>query len=230
MVDCWAIRDCPTECPWYDPILCRKGMECVLSTIHQFKQWRNHSHSILRWLFRCHRHLRVLTLPAAYSSINHYHLVGWEVVQHEIGIERHWRDGTLIDWEWIVQLHFLLPSITKHFYHNELVHGLNWGRHLIIHVFYRQLEFEYVVQSHDIAFQIAEQDQKSIESGNHRFADILHRSTVVGRGIVNDHCGKQIVVLVGNLQIEGSDQRWIHLNHLAISSEISHIRDIERSR
>ena len=74
---------------------------------------------------------------------------------------------------------------------------------MIIHVFYRQLEFEFAVQSHDIAFHIAEQDQKSIESCYHWFADIIHRSTVVGRGIVNDHRGEQIVVLVGNLQIGG---------------------------
>ena len=78
---------------------------------------------------------------------------------------------------------------------------------MILHVLNGQLEFEYVVQSHDIAFQIAEQEHQSIESGYHWNADILHRSTVVGCEIVNDHCVEQIAVLVGNLQIGGSDQR-----------------------
>ena len=32
-------------------------------------------------------------------------------------------------------------------------------------------------------------------------------STVVGGGIVNDHCDKQNTTLIGNLKIGGSDQR-----------------------
>ena len=35
------------------------------------------------------------------------------------------------------------------------------------YVFYRQLELEFVVQWHDIVFHITEQEQKSIEWGNH---------------------------------------------------------------
>ena len=51
--------------------------------------------------------------------------------------------------------------------------------------------------------QVLEHQYQWIESDYHRYTDVLHRSTVVGRGIVNDHCGEQIVVLVGNLQIGG---------------------------
>ena len=69
-----------------------------------------------------------------------------------------------------------------------------------------------------------------IESGYHRNADVLHRSTVVDRSIVNDHCGNQIVVLVDNLQIGGSHEGQIPLDHLAISRDINHVRSIERSR
>ena len=77
---------------------------------------------------------------------------------------------------------------------------------MIIHVFYRQLEFEFAVQSHDIAFQIAEQEHQSIESGYHWFADILHGADIISSWIINDYRGEQIVVLVGNLQIGGSHQ------------------------
>ena len=55
--------------------------------------------------------------------------------------------------------------------------------------------------------QILKHKHQSIESDYHRNADVLHRSTVVGRGIVSDHCGEQIVVLVGKLQNGGSHQR-----------------------
>ena len=57
--------------------------------------------------------------------------------------------------------------------------------------------------------QVLEHKHESIESGYHRNANVLHRSTVVGREIVNDHCGEQVVVLVGHgyFQIGGSDQR-----------------------
>ena len=51
--------------------------------------------------------------------------------------------------------------------------------------------------------QVLEHQYQWIESDYHRYTDVLHRSIVVGCGIVNDHCGKQIVVLVGNLQIGG---------------------------
>ena len=78
--------------------------------------------------------------------------------------------------------------------------------------------------------QILEYKYQSIESGYHWNVNVLHRSTVVGRGIINDRCGKQVVVLIGNLQIGGLDQRWIHLDHLLISSDINDIRSIERSR
>ena len=49
--------------------------------------------------------------------------------------------------------------------------------------------------------QILEYKYQSIEPGYHWYKDILHRSIIVGRGIVNDHCGTQVVVLAGNLQI-----------------------------
>ena len=78
--------------------------------------------------------------------------------------------------------------------------------------------------------QVREWKHQSIESGYHSYTDVLHRSTVVGRGIVSDHRGEQIVVLAGKLQIGGTHQRWIHLDHLAISSVINHIPSIERSR
>ena len=109
--------------------------------------------------------------------------------------------------ERIIQLHFLLRSIADHFNHNELVHLWNRGRHLIIHVFYRQLEFEFAIQLHDIAFHITEHKYQSIESGYHWNADGLHQSTVDGGEIVHDHRGEQIVVLIGNLKIGGSHQR-----------------------
>ena len=55
--------------------------------------------------------------------------------------------------------------------------------------------------------QILEHQYQSIESGDHSYVDGLYGSTVVGRGIVSDHCGEQIVVLVGKLQNGGSHQR-----------------------
>ena len=77
--------------------------------------------------------------------------------------------------------------------------------------------------------QVIEHTHESIESGYLWNANVFHRSTGVGRGIVNDHCGEQVVVLTGNLQIGGADQWWIHINHVAISSDIKHIWLIERS-
>ena len=57
--------------------------------------------------------------------------------------------------------------------------------------------------------QVLEHKHDSIKSGYHRNANVLHRSTVVDCGIVNDHCGEQVVVLLGlgHLQIAGADQR-----------------------
>ena len=165
-------------------------MKCALSTIHQFEQERHHLNATLQWLFRCYRHLGVVALPVVRCLHWSASLDRCVSCAHEIGIEWHRRDGTLIEWERIVQLHFLLCGISEHFDHGELVRRGNRGRHFIIHVINRQLEFEFVVQSHDIAFQIAEEDKKSIESGYHWYADGFHRSTVVGGGIVNDHCGE----------------------------------------
>ena len=48
--------------------------------------------------------------------------------------------------------------------------------------------------------------------------------------VVNDHRGKQIVVLVGNLQIGGTYEGRMHLDHLVIASDIKQVRTIERSR
>ena len=100
---------------------------------------------------------------------------------------------------------------------------------MIIHIFDRQLEFEFAVQSHDITIHIAEQEHQSIESGYHRNADVFHGAEIINLGIVNDHCGEQVVVLVGNLQIGGTYEGRVDLDHLAISSNINHVRSIERS-
>ena len=70
---------------------------------------------------------------------------------------------------------------------------------------------------------------QSIESGYHRYANALHRYTVVSRGIVNDYCGKQIVVLVGTLN-HIIRPTMTHLDHLKISRDINHIRSTEQSR
>ena len=61
--------------------------------------------------------------------------------------------------------------------------------------------------------------QQSMEPDYHRNANILRRSTVVNRGILNDHCGEQIVFLVGtsNQMIR---PKMNSLGHLAISSDI----------
>ena len=67
--------------------------------------------------------------------------------------------------------------------------------------FQGQLEFEFAVHSHDIDFLITGHKHQLIEAGDHQYADVLYRSVVVSRDIVNDHCSKQIVVLVGNLQV-----------------------------
>ena len=58
-----------------------------------------------------------------------------------------------------------------------------------------------------------------MEPDYHRNAYILRRSTVVNRGILNDHCGEQIVFLVGtsNQMIR---PKMNSLGHLAISSDI----------
>ena len=55
--------------------------------------------------------------------------------------------------------------------------------------------------------QVLEHKHESIESGYHWNANVLHRSTVVDCMIVNDHCGEQVVVLTGNLQMGGANQR-----------------------
>ena len=67
---------------------------------------------------------------------------------------------------------------------------------LIAHVFYRQLEFEFTIQVYDIAIHILEQEHQSIKSANHRYTNVSHRSTIVGRWIVNDHRGEQIIVVL----------------------------------
>ena len=84
---------------------------------------------------------------------------------------------------------------------------MEWRKALDHTCFYSQLELEFAIQSPDIVFHIAEQEHQSIESGNHWNADGLHQSTVVGGEIVHDHRGEQIVVLIGNLKIGGSDQQ-----------------------
>ena len=100
---------------------------------------------------------------------------------------------------------------------------------MIKHIFDRQLEFEFAVQSHDITIHIEEQEHQSIESGYHGNADVFHGAEVINLGIVNDHCGEQIVVLVGNLQIGGTHKGRLHLDHLSISRDINHVRSTERS-
>ena len=81
-----------------------------------------------------------------------------------------------------------------------------------------------------IAFHIAEQEHQSIESGYHRYVYFFHSTDDIGREIVNDHCGEQIVVLAGNLQIGGTYEGRMHLDHLVIASDIKQVRTIERSR
>ena len=100
---------------------------------------------------------------------------------------------------------------------------------MIAHILDRPLEFEFAVQSHDITIHIAEHEHQSIESGYHRNADVFHGAEVMDLGIVNDHCGEQIVVLVGNLQIGGTHVGQVHLDHLEILRDINHIQSIERS-
>ena len=127
-----------------------------LHNIHQFEQWRHHLNATSQWLFRCYRHLGVFSLPAVCCLHWSLPLGRLGSVQLEIGIVWHGWDGTLIKWKRVVQIYFLLCGITEYFYHTEPVHRWNRERHLIIHVFYCQLEFEFSVQSHDIAFQIAD--------------------------------------------------------------------------
>ena len=60
--------------------------------------------------------------------------------------------------------------------------------------------------------QILEHQYQSIESGYHSYADGLHRSAVVNRGIVNDHCGEQIVFWLANFRLEertSDEYTWI---------------------
>ena len=101
---------------------------------------------------------------------------------------------------------------------------------MVIHVFDGQLEFELAVEVHDVAFEVSEHKHQSMETCYDVYADVLHRSEVIDLRIVNDHRRNQVVVVISNLEIRGSHQRGIHLDHLSISSDINHIRSIERSR
>ena len=83
---------------------------------------------------------------------------------------------------------------------------------------------------HDVAFEVSEHKHQSIESGYDGYEDVLHSSEVIDLRIVNDDGCKQVVVLNSNLEIRGTHQRGIHLDHLPISSDINHIRSTERSR
>ena len=126
-------RSCRSLSQWY-------GMRSLHSTVIQTV--RHNSHSTLQWLFRCYRHLEVFSLPMVYCQ--HWSLPLdrlWHCA-HEIGIKWHGWDGSLIEWERIIQLHILLRSITKHIDHTDLVHLWNRGRHLILHVLNGQLELE----------------------------------------------------------------------------------------
>ena len=80
--------------------------------------------------------------------------------------------------------------------------------------------------------QVPEHNHQLNESGYHQYADIHHQSTVVCRGFVKDHCGEQIVVMIGHghLQIGGTHEGLLQLDHLAIARDINHIQSIERSR
>ena len=133
--------------------VCYCDMEGVLATIHQFEQGRHHSHSTLQWLFRCRRHLGVLTPHAILSlhrSLSLDRLVRYATRnRYRVALTR-WNTDQMR--ERIVHFYFFLRSITEHFDHRELIHRCNWGRNLIIHIFYRQLELEFAVQSHDITF------------------------------------------------------------------------------
>ena len=83
---------------------------------------------------------------------------------------------------------------------------------------------------YDVAFEVSEHKHQSIESSYDGYADVLYGSEVIDLRIINDHGFKQVVVLISNLEIGGSHQRGIHLDHLSISSDINHIGSIERSR
>ena len=135
--------------------------------------------------------------------------------------------------ERIIQLHFLLRGIIKHFDHHKLI-GRHESRDAFSFTFNLvlngQLEFEFALQSRDIAFHIAEHKHQPINPSDHWDVDVHHRSTVVGRGIVNDYWNEQIAVLVGNVQIGGTHKERVYLDHLAISSDINHVRSIERNR
>ena len=92
---------------------------------------------------------------------------------------------------------------------------------MVIHVFDGQLEFELAVEVHDVAFEVSEHKHQSIETGYDGNADVLHGSEVINLRIVNDDGGEEVVVvLISNLQIRGSHQRGIHLDHLPIASDI----------
>ena len=80
--------------------------------------------------------------------------------------------------------------------------------HFIAHIFNGQLEFEFTIHVYDIIIHILEHKHQSIESVNYRYTNVLHGADVIILGIISDHCGEQIVVvLVGNLHIAGSYQR-----------------------
>ena len=102
---------------------------------------------------------------------------------------------------------------------------------MVIHVFDGQLEFEFAVEVYDVVFEVSEHKHQSIETGYDGNADVLHRLELINLKIVNDDGGEEVVVvLISNLEIRGSDQRGIHLDHLSIASDIDHIGSIERSR
>ena len=106
----------------------------------------------------------------------------------------------------IAQLHFLLLTL-KHFDHIELIdRHERWNAFTFTFnpVLNGQQELELAAQLHDVAFQVLEHKHQSIKAGDYWNAEFLHRSTVVGDWIINDHCDEQIVVLVGNIQIGGS--------------------------
>ena len=101
---------------------------------------------------------------------------------------------------------------------------------MVIHVFDDQLEFEFAVDVHDVAFEVSEQKHQSIESSYDGYADVLHSSEVIDLRIINDDGCKQVVILISNLEIRGTHQRGIHFDHCLISSDIDHIGSIKRSR
>ena len=165
------------------------------------------------------------------SRISWYHLIGWYVVQRKIG-----KIATWMRWN-IDRMRKDCPASppSSYFYRTLRLYWTDTSaesRKAFDRTRLLSSTTARIIHSvawYYISYRGRGTSINRIESGYHWNADVPHRSTVFGGGIVSDNRGEQMVVLVGNLQIGGSDQRWIHLDHLAISSDINYVRCIEES-